>query len=30
MVKLNASVDVDGLTPKEAAKQWLQSEGFLK
>jgi osmoprotectant transport system substrate-binding protein len=30
MVKLNASVDVDGLTPKEAAKQWLQTEGFLK
>jgi osmoprotectant transport system substrate-binding protein len=30
MVKLNADVDVDGLTPAEAAKQWLDAEGFLK
>ncbi|MFF1674835.1 glycine betaine ABC transporter substrate-binding protein [Streptomyces sp. NPDC058256] len=28
--KLNADVDVDGLTPEEAAQDWLDSEGFLK
>lgn len=28
--KLNAEVDVDGLTPEEAAQDWLDSEGLLK
>ncbi|WP_326718657.1 MULTISPECIES: glycine betaine ABC transporter substrate-binding protein [unclassified Streptomyces] len=27
--KLNADVDVDGLTPEEAAEDWLDSEGLL-
>ncbi|MFC9842441.1 glycine betaine ABC transporter substrate-binding protein [Streptomyces sp. NPDC060223] len=27
--KLNADVDVDGLTPEEAAQDWLDSEGLL-
>lgn len=27
--KLNAEVDVDGMTPQQAAEQWLQHKGFI-